>query len=379
VLLAFVVYRHWEPDKHGGIGLKAALSGPIRWELFFIAALCCATSAAVTFVRWYLLVRAQDLPFTLRNAFRLGLVGYFFNTFLPGAVGGDLVKAAFIAREQKRRTVAVSTVLMDRAIGLMGLIAIAAIVGTTYWYFDDSVLSKPATPVAAADGRVEANATAVENPSEPVDKDLQRARVLMRQVIRFADFITVMALISWLLLGVLPEHRSQVFARRLHHIPKVGKILAEMWRAVFLYRRRVPTIIATLALTLGTHFLNVMTFYLASMAFQPVDAPAQIPTLLEHFILVPAGMAFQGFIPTPGGIGGAEWVFSAFYLGFGYSGQGGVLGSLGMRLIQWVLGLAGYIVYLFMKREMPPSHPTIDQMPTDSNSPETVSSTTHDR
>jgi uncharacterized membrane protein YbhN (UPF0104 family) len=377
-LLAFVVYRHWEPDQHGGIGLKAALSGPIRWELFFFAALCCGGSAAITFVRWFLLVRAQDLPFTLRNAFRLGLIGYFFNTFLPGAVGGDLVKATFIAREQRRRTVAVSTVLMDRAIGLLGLIAIVAVIGTTFWLLDNSVLVSPAQ--AQPSDSPSAEDTRKANAEPAIDRSNERqaqSRVLMRQVIRLADGITISAILAWILLGALPEHRSHIFARRLHHIPKIGKILAEMWRAVFLYRRRGLTILYALVLTLVSHTLNVLTFYLAALAFQPIGGTPRMPGLLEHFILVPAGMAFQGFIPTPGGIGGTEWLYSAFYWGFGFPGEGGVLGSLGMRLVQWVLGLCGYIVYLFMKHEMPVEQSSV-QISTDSNSPEPVSSTMQD-
>jgi glycosyltransferase 2 family protein len=329
-LLALLVYRYWEP-------LKTKFSGPVRWEFFFFSALCCGGSAAVTFVRWYLLVRAQDLPFTLRNAFRLGLVGYFFNIFLPGAVGGDLVKAAFIAREQKRRTVAVSTVLMDRAIGLLGLIAIAAIVGSAFLYFYGSNLSEPAKMPAK------------NLPLEP--------RTLMRLVIGVADGIAIVALISWLLLGLLPEHRSQIFARRLHHIPKAGRILAEVWRAVFLYRKRPMTIFAALLLTFVTHFLNVMTFYLAILAFERADAPAHIPSLLEHFILVPVGMASQGFIPLPGGIGVTEAIYAAFYEGFGYSGEDGFVAGVGMRIVQCVLGVIGYVVFLFMKREIPKSPP----------------------
>jgi len=319
-ILAFLVYRYWQP-------LKVKFSGPIRYELFLISALCCGGSAAVTFVRWFLLVRAQDLPFTLRNAFRLGLVGYFFNIFLPGAVGGDLVKAAFIAREQKRRTVAISTVLMDRAIGLLGLVAMAAIVGSAFWYFGDAAPKR-----------------------------------LIRFAIGLADGITIVALISWLSLGALPEHRSQIFARRLHHIPKAGKILAEMWRAVFLYRRRGLTVIAALSLTFVTHFLNVMTFYLAILAFQPVGAHAAIPSLLDHFILVPVGMASQGFNPLPGGIGFTEAIYSAFYEGFGFSGDDGFVAGVGMRAVQGVLGLGGLLIYLMLRRNLPTS-PAVESNP----------------
>ena len=40
-------------------------------------------SILLTFTRWFLLVQAQELPFTLMNAIRLGTIGYYFNTFLP--------------------------------------------------------------------------------------------------------------------------------------------------------------------------------------------------------------------------------------------------------------------------------------------------------
>src|SRR5262249_20530832 len=42
--------------------------------------------------RWYLLVRALDLEISVRDAFRYGMIGIFFNNFLPGGVGGDLIK-----------------------------------------------------------------------------------------------------------------------------------------------------------------------------------------------------------------------------------------------------------------------------------------------
>ena len=88
----------------------------------------------------------QDLPFTLGNAFRLGLLGFFFSTFLPGSVGGDLVKAAGIAREQSRRTVAVATVIMDRIMGLWGLCWLVALLGGGFWMAADLEGTKAEAP-----------------------------------------------------------------------------------------------------------------------------------------------------------------------------------------------------------------------------------------
>jgi uncharacterized membrane protein YbhN (UPF0104 family) len=76
----------------------------------------------ITLVRWHLLVKALDLTLSFRDAVHYGLVGIFFNTFLPGSVGGDIVKATALARTQNRRTAAVATVIMDRVIALWALV-----------------------------------------------------------------------------------------------------------------------------------------------------------------------------------------------------------------------------------------------------------------
>ena len=112
-LLAWVVSSNWAPP--GGKGLKFvwqrhAVEGvPVGWGYLAGAALCVSFALVMTLVRWFVLVRAQGLPFRFPDALRLGLIGFFFNTFLPGSVGGDIIKAAFLAREQNRRTVAVAT------------------------------------------------------------------------------------------------------------------------------------------------------------------------------------------------------------------------------------------------------------------------------
>src|SRR5262249_22238509 len=156
-----------------------------------------------TFVRWYVLVRAVELPFRLGDALRLGAVGFFFNTFLPGSVGGDLVKAVYLAREQSRRTVAVATVLMDRVIALWALIWFVAISGGIFW----------------ATGMLN---EAARGPSE--------------RIIRISAITVGVTLLIWVVLGLLPTYRAERFARRLDGIPKIGGSLAELWRAFWMYR-----------------------------------------------------------------------------------------------------------------------------------------------
>ena len=79
--------------------------------------------------RWWLLLRAIGLPVKPKQTFLLTWIGNFFNTTLPGAVTGDVVKGYYVIKTQKEegRTRAVMTLLIDRFIGLFGLIVMAFI------------------------------------------------------------------------------------------------------------------------------------------------------------------------------------------------------------------------------------------------------------
>lgn len=68
--------------------------------------------------RWQLLLGAMGFRFRLLQIMRLVLSGAFFNMFLPSSVGGDLMKMVLIAPDLDQREAAVSSVLMDRVVGL---------------------------------------------------------------------------------------------------------------------------------------------------------------------------------------------------------------------------------------------------------------------
>src|SRR5690606_34271026 len=87
----------------------------------------CGVAFLLTFTRWYLLVTAQDLPFRWQDSVRLGFLGILFTYVAPGAVGGDIVKAMLIAREQpSRKATAVASVVLDRILGLIALFIVGA-------------------------------------------------------------------------------------------------------------------------------------------------------------------------------------------------------------------------------------------------------------
>ncbi|MBP6217299.1 MAG: flippase-like domain-containing protein [Oligoflexales bacterium] len=83
----------------------------------------------MTSLRWFFLLKAMGLHLTLRKTISFNLIGYFFNMFAPGAVGGDLVKAIYVYREQviQEKTRALLSIILDRVLGLYSIFMLASV------------------------------------------------------------------------------------------------------------------------------------------------------------------------------------------------------------------------------------------------------------
>jgi uncharacterized membrane protein YbhN (UPF0104 family) len=298
---------------------------PINGHYFAIAFVIFAVAMVMTLLRWYVLVRAVELPFRMRDALRLGMVGFFFSTFMPGSVGGDIIKAAALAVGQSRRTVAVATVIMDRVIALWALVWFVAVSGGIFWA--TGMLDPPL------------------NANPDVVAQAQAAKIVSERIILVAAAIVLVSALVWCGVGFLPEKRAERFAGRLERLPKVGASAAEFWRAVWMYRCRQASVAIVFFMSWICHLGFVFAFYCCAHALWNVELGA-IPTLTQHFLLVPIGMVMQALIPTPGGAGAGEWSFGALYVLFGAAEANGVLGSLVQRVINWILGLVGFVIYM---------------------------------
>ena len=80
--------------------------------------------------RWGLLLDAQGVRVPGRTLTGSFLVATFFNNFLPSNIGGDVVRIADTARPAGSKTLATTVVLMDRGLGLLGLVLLAAVAST---------------------------------------------------------------------------------------------------------------------------------------------------------------------------------------------------------------------------------------------------------
>src|SRR5689334_12001116 len=80
--------------------------------------------------RWHLLLDAQEVSMPRRTLLGSFLVATFFNNFLPSNIGGDVIRIRDSAKEARSKTLATTVILVDRALGLMGLVLVAAVGAT---------------------------------------------------------------------------------------------------------------------------------------------------------------------------------------------------------------------------------------------------------
>ena len=120
--------EHWRAAwVHGPSQLwdtvKIVRPGPL-----LISLACMGMTILLGVMRWRLVLAAQGLPLSFGRAMEISLVAHFFNSFLLGSTGGDLLKAYYAARETRhRKTEAVMTVFMDRLLGLFAMLLFACV------------------------------------------------------------------------------------------------------------------------------------------------------------------------------------------------------------------------------------------------------------
>jgi uncharacterized membrane protein YbhN (UPF0104 family) len=108
--------------------LSAARTAAPAWLLMALAIYLVMILASAW--RWGVLLRAQHIGLPFRTLTSSFLVATFFNNFLPSNIGGDVVRIADTASVAGSKTLATTVVLMDRALGLLGLVLIAAVGAT---------------------------------------------------------------------------------------------------------------------------------------------------------------------------------------------------------------------------------------------------------
>lgn len=252
---------------------------------------------------WMLAI--QDVPLTAWNAIKLTFTGNFFNFALPGTTGGDLIKAYYITRFTHRKTEAVTTVFLDRVIGLIGLMLLASVMllfssGQIRW--DSQVLRVMSVGLA-----------------------LVWAGLAVGSVVVFSGRI----------------RRGMALPSFVARLP-AGQHLLRVGRATVAMRHHLGLTALALASTVVLQLLVVVAAYVMSLALDMRGGAAL------YFIGVPIGFLIAAIpILPPQAFGVMEGAYILFFAqgGLNHPSQA-VAFALANRLTQLVWSLPGVLVPL---------------------------------
>lgn len=293
----------------------------ISYGFLGIALALCAASIILTFVRWYLLVWAQEFPFRVSDALRLGFIGYLFNYVSVGAAGGDLVRAVMLAKEQSsRRAVAVATILLDRLLGVLALF----MVGAAAALFTQSLWK--ATEVKIIIGVLTGGS---------VVGCLGLALLLHSSITRWRP------------------------VQALTRLPVIGRILADIIEGIGLYQTRPRVLWLAVGMSVVGHLGMLSSFYFCAQALQ---SGAAAPGYFQHLLLIPGAELASVVVPLPGGLGALEAAIKFSYelvnriAGFpvtaAQAGAAGLLTALAYRVVCVIIATVGAGYYLSARRQI---------------------------
>lgn len=221
--------------------------------------------------RWDTLLRVQGIALRWTRLWTLLLIGLFFNFFIPGGTGGDVVKIFYLMKEVPGRgTAAFLSVLMDRIVGLFAMILMSAAFIILRWKW------LTATPETTS---------------------------FVWTALTILGVTVLLIVIAAILSGLGLVHRlpSKFPAReKLAEFAMACNLYGSSWRAALI----------ALFSSFISHFGYFFTFYCAAKAF---SAPSVIePTLGQLCTVMPLVNCITALPISIGGLGVREELFQVF-------------------------------------------------------------------
>lgn len=255
---------------------------------------------AVNVKRWQMLLAIENVNASFRHCFNLSLIGLFFNFFMPGGVGGDVIKGGYLMKDHKDKKWFIGwSILLDRVLGMLALLLYSAIAGLLFY--------------------------------KQVDPKLQLS-------IYSISLLTLSGLVAMTaILILMPKQRMD---RLLRRHPFVEKTLLPLY---FFFHRPHNMVLPFLLSLVSQGIVIGMGVCLA--LFLNVQIPAWVILLIFPF----------GFLATvlpisPAGIGIGQAAFYYLFKEVTGDGEFGVLSITFFQAVQFLVGLFGGLLFVLYKK-----------------------------
>src|SRR5881398_3159746 len=302
ITIAVLYWVYHDPNRRTQMA-EALRHARYSWVVIGILAYVIVEIAAA--FRWHVLLKVQGIHLSLLRLSGLFLIGMFYNQFLPGGTGGDIIKSYYLLKETPHKKAgALLAVVFDRFIGLVALVALTAnLIALRY----DFLSQKPDT------------------------RNLLWVLLILLST-SVAFLVATFVISGFKLFRFFPVH-----------FPGRDKLI-EIFAAYHLYARHWRASLVAFGASIIAHLATFTAFLFAAYALR-----VWVP-LLDFFSIMPVERTISALPISFAGIGLREKVLQIMLNGLcGVPEAKAILiGSLSFLIIL-VCCLPGAIVYLFYK------------------------------
>jgi glycosyltransferase 2 family protein len=255
--------------------------------------------------RWKLLLEVESLKtFPLLSVARLTWIGLFFNSFLPGAVTGDLIKLVY-AREldpSLSKTTLITSAFLDRIFGLVGLLTLMGLFSLVNY-----------------------NKVTAISP--------QLTYLIHFNLFLFAGAIFFVATLFF------PKKGQSLVLNLVENIPVLGLKIQKTFEKVWLIGSHPKSVFKAIFMSLVIQFISVFAFWMLTSPFYSSNL-----SLSEVFTFIPLGLIAVAIPIAPAGLGVGHLAFDTL---FNYAGVRGGASLFNLFfLCMLTVNLHGLIPYL---------------------------------
>jgi uncharacterized protein (TIRG00374 family) len=270
-------------------------------------------------LRWKLFLQGAELPLKMPRTIALTWIGNFFNSSLPGAVSGDVIKGFYVVKhlENSSRARILTTLLIDRFTGLFGLIIMAFI------------------------GLVIQFSTVLET------KALQPIGLFI-----CALFLGVIVFYV-IVLFPFKEGKDPII-HILNKLP-LKRITLKVYQSFKIYEHHKGTLFFTLIISVLVHTSVASIFFMVTN----VGGFSEI-ALGKQLLVMPIGLISTAIPIAPGGIGVGHVAFQSLYKLVGFQNGADIFNLF--IIIQLIVNLLGGIPYFLYN--LGHKRPTLEEMET---------------
>lgn len=332
VTLGILVWIFHDPQKRHDMlqAVLQALHDNPHWLIAGITAYGIVEVLGAT--RWQILLRVQGIYIPWYRLGSLLMIGIFFNQFMPGGTGGDVVKIFYLLKETPgKRGQALLAVLMDRLIGLIGLIFVAGAVIMWKWNWLTQGKPVPHFEFSWLISYAKMNLWLNQIPN---------TTKLLYFLLAILGFTVVGIITSFVLTGLGLVHKLPA------RFPK-RDIFVDLSLAYNQYARAWKAFLSSILISFGVHACSFMMFYSAAMSLG-----ARIPKipLFDFCAVMPIINTIASLPISVGGAGVREKLFQTLLNAlFGVAETDAwVISLLGASMVLF-WGLVGGVIYLFYR------------------------------